>query len=212
MNEDEANIQKIKEQKVAIRENAPRLKYELSVPMTTELFSEKIKEIRDTYGFQLVNTPQSGYYIEAHIAAEFARWRNASHVWLSDHDPPDFCVKHNCKEISYEITEIVNHKIRRDKDLQALYENGTPLHRPAKNWLSVDEAVKKLNDALDKKSTHRYRNVDGLIIYLNTGFLTHNGPLRDGKKKALDQFKSEDFKTHYREIWLTYEDVFERIR
>ena len=205
-------LQEIKSQKSAILRDAKSLKAELTRRMTTANFLSRVNEISDAYGFQLVNTARSGFYKEAYLAARFAPWRGASHVWLNDSDPPDFWVEVDKVALSFEATEVLRPDRRRDHELQLIMETEEVQHDPVGNWLSVDENIKLLNDAVQTKSADRYLHVHGLILYLNTGWIDHTGPILDGIEAVVNTFREKVLDTHYQEIWLACSNACERIR
>jgi len=211
LQENDAELPDIKNQKLAILRDAKSLKAELTTRTTTDMFLHRVNQIKDAYGFQLINTGRSGFYKEAHLAARFAPWRGASHVWLHDNDPPDFWLEVENKALSFEATEILRPGRRRDQELQYIMENKLLQPDPAENWLSVDENVALLNGAVRAKSADRYRHVFGLVLYLNTGWIRYDGPILNGIEAVVNAFREKVPDTHYREVWLACSNACERI-
>lgn len=205
-------MDEIKRQKSAILKDAKALKAELTTRMATNDFLRRVNEISDEYGFQLINTGRSGFYKEAYLAARFAPWRGASHVWLHDNDPPDFWVEVDGEALSFEATEVLRPDRRRDQELQHIMETEEIQHDPVENWLSVAENIRLLNDAVQAKSADRYLHVHGLLLYLNTGWIDHNGTILDRIEAVVNRFRDEALVSHYKEIWIACSNVCERIR
>lgn len=207
-----ATMDETKSKKQAILRDSQTLKSELTSRMAADDFLRRVNEINDTYGFQLINTPQSGFYKEAYLAARFASRRGASHVWLHDNDPPDFWIEVDGEILSFEATEILRSGRRRDQELQNIMETEQVQPDPAENWLSVDENIALLKKAVQAKSADRFKHVYGLILYLNTGWINHNGPILDGIDVVINRFREETLDSHYREIWVAFSNICERIR
>ena len=212
MSDFEKNIHEIKRQKSAILTDAKSLKAELIVRATADDFLRRVNEINEQYGFQLINTGRSGFYKEAYLAARFAPWRGASHVWLHEHDPPDFWLEIDGLAFSYEATEILRPGRLRDQELQHIMEACQSQLDPAQNWLNIEENVALLIKATLAKSADRFKHIDGLLLYLNTGWIDHNGPVLDAIESVINLFRMKAPNTHYREIWLACSNVCERIR
>ncbi len=212
MGDFENKIKEIKKKKSAILGDAKALKGELIARMPAATFLRRVNEINDKYGFQLINTGRSGFYKEAYLAARFAPWRRASHVWLDEFDPPDFWIEVDGVPYSFEATEILRPGRLRDLQLQHIMETGEPQADPAENWLSVEQNVALLINAINIKSADRYKDIHGILLYLDTGWIDHPGPILDAIEAVVNVLRTKVPDTHYREIWLACSNICERIR
>ncbi len=201
----------IAEDKAAIRRDAKTLKAQFSKRCEISEYLNMANEAAQVYGFQLVNTPSTGFFKEVYLASRFAPRRGASHVWLEKTDPPDFWIEVEGEQISFEVAEIIRPGRKRDLELQQIYESGEAMADPAENRLTIAENCDLVTGAIAVKSGAKHQHVHGLLLYLNTGWIDHPGGHLGAFEDVVAACKTKLFQTHYLEIWLTQSNACERI-
>ncbi|MFP1130604.1 hypothetical protein [Asticcacaulis sp. W401b] len=197
------------DQKMLIRSAAPEMRRVLSIKQSANDFSALVDKVSSKYGFQLISTPQAGFYKEAFLASRFAPLRNATHVWLGD-DPPDFWLTIDSQDYSFEATEVLRPNRKRDLELREVHETGSQMD-PAENWLTVSENVHLVAEAIERKNKSKYSGVFGLLVYLNTGFIKHESGREIAASEIMEALRKMRFSTPFQEIWLALHTYCERI-
>ncbi|UDF03720.1 hypothetical protein [Asticcacaulis sp. AND118] len=198
------------ELKELIRSAASQLRRTLSVKQSADDFSAIVDEANSRLGYQLIGTPQTGFYKEAFLASRFAPLRQATHVWLGD-DPPDFWLTVEGQDYSFEATEVLRPNRKRDIELREVHELG-PQMDPAENWLTISENIDLVIKAIARKNKPKYSTVFGLLIYLNTGSIDHESGCDEATTEIVKTLRQSNFPTPFQQVWLALNTYCERIR
>lgn len=196
--------------KRAIRADAPALKAAFTRRQTAADFTNLVDQTDHAYGAGLITTPQSGFYKEAWLASRFGNYRGATHIWLGE-DPPDFYIEVGSATYAYEATEVLRPGRTRDIEMHEVYELG-PIADPEENWLTIEENLALIADRVAQKDAKQYLGIDGLLIYLNTGWISSPLDLTAAIETLLMQAAGLSLKTRsFNEIWVACSTLVHRI-